>query len=88
MQPKRAEEFTGPWAEQPVAEPAAKVADGSAAAAPSPALLLREQLAQRIAGSAVVWEEPKLPVSLRIVVIAALASSCWAAIWLVVAQVL
>lgn len=89
MQPKRAEEFVGPWSE-PAPAPA-RLADGDMAAGASPALLLREQLAQRLAtptGDVLAFEEPRLPVAARVVVIAGLASACWAAIWFAVSQII
>ena len=92
MQPKRAEEFTGPWVEPQPREPiAARPADGAAEATPSPALLLREQLAQRLAmagADTAVMEEPRLPMPVRIAVITGLALTCWAVVGLAVLRVL
>ena len=88
MQPKRAEEFTGPWDQPPRECAPARLADPATDAGASPALLLRDHLAQRLAAPDIAFDEPKLPMAARLGVIFGLGSACWLSVWFAAALLL
>lgn len=97
MQAQRANTTTAPWIEptEPT-RPAPQLAGSHMAGATSPALLLRDELAARLArlaelemqGSGVAAREPKWPMPARLAFIVGFSVACWSAIGVAVAQLI